>query len=371
MAEKLYRQTVKINFSDYDLTGFNIKEGLFCGIPAKLITPNDITVKFTQETKIFRSSVWSLDGELISGGLIKFPNLFENPENFPFYNDGDLTFVRKIDGSCVLVDYINCQISLRTRGCFSYLEQANYKDFEDCLTEKIINFAKSYPNLTLAFEITTPNNQIVLRESSAPKFWLIGIINKDNYTLYPQYRLDLIAQDLEVARPETYTFNSIEESIQTIKNWKDKEGCVVYNEKYGSIHKIKSDDYLTRHRFKSNATLANTIDLFFSFNCPDKIEFEKLLVQNFDFECFQMVEQFVPIIISTYNKLLAEIHDINNFILPYYLVPKSRKEVALAILAKYKESGLSPFVFQIYDKKVLDFDSKRKMFNILLENNSL
>lgn len=360
---------MKINFSDYDLSDFSVKEGLFCGIPAKLITPKDITTKFSQKTKIFRSSIWSLDGELLSGGLIKFPNLFENPDNFPFWNDGDLTFVRKIDGSCVLVDYINCQISLRTRGCFSYLEQANYKDFEDCLTEKIINFAKSYPNLTLAFEITTPNNQIVLRESSAPKFWLIGIINKDNYTLFKQKYLDLIDQELEVDRPETYNFNSIEESIQTIKNWKDKEGCVVYNEKYGSIHKIKSDDYLARHRFKSNATLPNTVDLFFSFNCPSEQEFKNKLIANFDFECFQMVEQFVPTIINTYNKLLAGIHDINNFILPYYLVETPRKIVAQAVLAKYRENGLSSFVFQIFDKKTLDLDSKRKMFNVLLEKN--
>lgn len=369
MAEKFYRQTVKINFSDYDLTGFNIKEGLFCGIPAKLITPNDITVKFTQKTKIFRSSIWDLDGNLLSGSFYKFSNLFENPENFPFHNDGDKIFVEKIDGSTNCIDFVNNQISQRTRGCFSYIEQKNYKDFEYCLTDKIVNWIKNNSNYTLITEITTPNNIIVINYYNEAKLWLTGVVDKENYKLIPQEFLDNLAVELDLLRPRTYKYSSIEESILDIKSWKNKEGICVYNEKYGSIHKIKSDEYLARHRFKSNATLANTIDLFFSFNCPDKIEFEKLLVQNFDFECFQMVEQFVPIIISTYNKLLAEIHDINNFILPYYLVPKSRKEVALAILAKYKESGLSPFVFQIYDKKVLDLDSKRKMFNILLEKN--
>lgn len=204
-----------------------------------------------------------------------------------------------------------------------------------------------------------------------PELYLTGIIAHDNYSYLEQSEVDIWAKDLGLKRPKQYNFDKLEDLSFFIQNAKGIEGTCLYFNNDQDIRKIKSLEYLAKHRFKSNATLSNTIDLFFSFNCPDKIEFEKLLVQNFDFECFQMVEQFVPIIILTYNKLLAEIHDINNFILPYYLVPKSRKEVALAILAKYKESGLSPFVFQIYDKKVLDFDSKRKMFNILLENNSL
>ena len=38
---------------------------------------------------------------------------------------------------------------------------------------------------------------------------------------------------------ETYIFKSVQESVESIKSWKDLEGCVVYNEKHESIHKIK------------------------------------------------------------------------------------------------------------------------------------
>ena len=68
-----------INFADYDLTEFAIKEGVFGGIWSKLITPIHIGTKFTQKNKIFRSSIWSTDGELISAGLPKFVNFSENP----------------------------------------------------------------------------------------------------------------------------------------------------------------------------------------------------------------------------------------------------------------------------------------------------
>ena len=55
---------MQINFSDYDLSEFIIKEDLFCGIPAKLIVPNHIGTKFNQKNKIFRSSIWDLNGKL-------------------------------------------------------------------------------------------------------------------------------------------------------------------------------------------------------------------------------------------------------------------------------------------------------------------
>jgi len=91
---------MQINFSDYDFTGFSVKDCQFCGIPAKLINPEDITIKFNQKNKIFRSSIWSLDGKLLSAGFPKFTNWSENPEHFPIPENLDgATIVDKIDGS--------------------------------------------------------------------------------------------------------------------------------------------------------------------------------------------------------------------------------------------------------------------------------
>src|ERR1035437_2996996 len=151
---------MKINFTDYDFTDFLIKEGVFCGMPAKLINSNHIGTKFTQRNKIFRSSVWSMDGELLSGGFKKFVNFSDNPENFPIpLSIDNCSFLTKIDGSLTCIDYVNEQISMRTRGTFSIETMENKPDFELCLSKypKIIEWLKPNFNYTLLFEITTPN----------------------------------------------------------------------------------------------------------------------------------------------------------------------------------------------------------------------
>ena len=110
---------MQINFSDYDLSEFIVKEDLFCGIPAKLIIPNHIGTKFNQKNKIFRSSIWDLNGKLLSASYPKFVNMFENPDNFPFYDDGEHIFVDKIDGSTGIFDWINFQLSIRNAHCIT------------------------------------------------------------------------------------------------------------------------------------------------------------------------------------------------------------------------------------------------------------
>ena len=104
---------MKINFSDYDLSEFLIKEGQINGLNCKLITPNHIGTKFTAKNSIFRSSVGDFEGNLISAGFKKFTNLFENPDNFPFYEGGEQIFIEKIDGSLAILDWINNSLSIR------------------------------------------------------------------------------------------------------------------------------------------------------------------------------------------------------------------------------------------------------------------
>ena len=122
---------MRVNFDNYDLTDFLIKEGVsFGGLYAKLIQPNHIGTKFTQKNKIFRSSIWSDAGELLSASYPKFVNFGENPAEFPVPLSIDgWTFVEKIDGSACIVDYVNDNFSARTRGTFTYEGMENVDDF--------------------------------------------------------------------------------------------------------------------------------------------------------------------------------------------------------------------------------------------------
>lgn len=90
---------MKINFSDYNFKGFLRREVEFCGQDATLVLPESIKTEFTEKTAIFRSSIWSKDGELLSAGMKKFTNWLENTEHFPdptTINDTDIRL--KLDG---------------------------------------------------------------------------------------------------------------------------------------------------------------------------------------------------------------------------------------------------------------------------------
>lgn len=360
---------MKINFFNYNLADFNIKEGLICGINSKLITPKNIITKFDQNNKIFRSSIWDFDGNLISASFPRFTNLGENPDNFPFYDDGEHIFVDKIDGSTGIFDWVNFQLSIRTRGSYSYTQMENSRDFEEALTSELIDWVKNNPDYSVLTEITSPRNIIVLNYGQKPEYWLTGIVNKNDYSLLPQSELDKIARQVNLRRPHYYKFESIKDAISNIKLWKNKEGVVCYNEKYGAMHKIKAEEYLARHRFKESANLESVFELFIQWNCPNKEEFKDKLISNFDFECYMMVESFIPIILNSYELAKKYFHDINNFILPYYLNNTPRKIAALAIINKYSNLDLSltSFAFSALDGKKFNIDDTKRLMKQILK----
>ena len=63
-----------------------------------------------------------------------------------------------------------------------------------------------------------------------------------------------MAKKFGFKRPVVYSFGHVKDFIEIIndvKPWKGVEGIVIYSNKDQSLHKIKADDYLSRHRLKS------------------------------------------------------------------------------------------------------------------------
>lgn len=358
---------MQIDLNNYDFTDFILKDGIFCGIPATLIAPNHMGAKFTQTNRIFRSSIWDKNGYLISAGMKKFCNWGENPDNFPIPKSLDgCKIVDKIDGSLTCIDYVNNQLSMRTRGTFSYTSLENSKDFEYCLSKypNIENFLINNSNYTLLFEITTPNLKIVLDYSNEPDFWLIGAINKHDYSLVSQSNLDILSFEIGVKRPKYYQFNTIDTLLETIKNIKNAEGCCVYSPDSDQIWKIKGTEYLKLHFFKSNVTLPNTVDLFLEFNYPNIEEFTNKIKEQFDWECCQMVVPFIHEICNTYDKIKILIEQIRTFVEPLKQLP--RKDAALTILKEYDSLKYTSYAFSLLNNKELDKKQIEKLIYQLL-----
>jgi RNA ligase len=344
---------MKINLADINREQFIFKEGEFCSIPAILVGPAHIGCKWTQQNKHLRSSIWSLDGELLSAGFKKFVNLGENPENFPVPQNLENTdLIDKIDGSCCIVDSYKFQVSMRTRGTFSYITQKNFADFELCLEKypNIQRLARQHPIISWIYEIVTPNNQIILRYPEVDMI-LIGAITKTDYRLLSQQALDEIANTHNFKRPKRYNFTSLNSLCDYVKDAKGIEGCCLYSNNGQEIHKLKSQEYLFKHRLKDELrNPERVLDLWLNTGKLGFIEFVDYITNNFDCEIYESVKEEVIKITTAAIKVQNVLFLAKSFINVIREYP-TRKEQALAITESYKHQNMCGIMFNLLDNK--------------------
>lgn len=340
---------MKINFSDYDFTSFYQKDGLFCGESAILIYPREVGVKFTQQNKIFRSSIWDKNNNLISAGFPKFTNWGENPEEFPVPVSLDnCELISKIDGSLAIFDYHNGQINVRTRGTFSYRTLDNGADFEFVLKKypRIEEWLKAHPNFSLLCEIVTPNKLIILRYENEPALRLIGCINKNDYALLSQGALDTLSEFLEIPRPEYRVFREIKSLVEEIQSLKGIEGYCCYSENGQTIHKIKTTQYLTLHRAKSYiSSFDKVVDLFFEIERPNYEEFYSYLETTFDFELAEHAKDHMRKVCLLYENFTNSLQEI--MIEIPRLQAMERKQAAEEV----KNQPMKSYIFSLLDNR--------------------
>jgi hypothetical protein len=361
---------MKIDLNAVDLTQFMVHQHILGGQVVHLVQPQNIGINWTQETKIFRSSVWDNDGNLVSAGFPKFTNWGEKPEVFPLPKSlKGATIMEKIDGSLLVVSVWNGNLILRTRGTVDAYQLNNgheleaFKEYADkLLSDWSEKYGETWPT-SLLFEWVSPNQKIILNYGDEPQFYLVGAVEHLEYDIWPQGALDILAEMNGLLRPPHYTFNDVADLLANVEAWKGKEGVCVYswNERSGdSIHKVKSADYLIRHRFKSEATLENTLNLFFSFGCPSYSDFESQLIQKFDYECFEMVHGYMSQVCDASKNVSRIIDGIKTFVEP--LKSLLRKDAAKSILASYGSTGRSNMAFTLLDSKPLTTDQQKKLY---------
>lgn len=361
---------MKIDWTDYDLTDFVVKHEGFCSVPAKLITPNHIGTKFTQKNKIFRSSIWSLTGELLSASFPKFVNLGENPDNFPPPESlKNCHLVSKIDGSCCIVDYVNGQFSMRTRGTFSYKTMENAADFDFCWDNhpNIAKWIKENPHCSLLFEITTPNLRIVVDYGDTPKFWLIGAVDKRDYSLMPQKELDTLSKFFGVERPEYHEFSTINQLVSQVEKWTGQEGVCWYSGRDQEIHKIKGDWYRKLHAAKENfRSIEHVMDAWFVLGQPTYTDAVQKFTETYDYETMLFAQPHISKICDGYKEVQKILEGMKRFVDESLKPLSTRKEQALKTLDSYGKTNRASFVFKLLDGKTLETeDCKKLLYQVL------
>lgn len=360
---------MKINFTDYDLENFLVKPGIFCGISAMLIQPQFIGTKFSQKNKIFRSSIWDLDGNLISASFPKFVNFGENPENFPIPDNlNNSNIMLKVDGSCAIWDYVNDILSIRTRGTFTYQDLDNSYDFE-YVREKypaLVGFLIRHPEYSVLTEIVTPNLKVVLNYPEVD-IYLIGIVNKNDYSLLTQSELDEISLELGIKRPDRFSYRNIDELLQGVVAWVGQEGIVLYTDKDQHLLKIKSDWYKKLHAAKENfRSIEHVLDAWLVLGKLNYTEFIAKLAETYDFETAMFCQGFASKISEAKKEVDRLLLHMQSFVDNLKVKFNSRKDQALAIIKSYGDTNRSAFCFKLLDGKELDReDYKKLMFQVL------
>ena len=356
---------MKIDIESIDSTNFLVNEHVLNGEVVYLVQPQHMGCSWTQHNKHFRSSVWNFDGELISAGFPKFPNWGENPEHFPVPTSlQNSKIVNKLDGSLLIVSKYKGHIIVRTRGTIDATKLENGHEltvFHPILTRLSELYTDETWDFSFLFEWLSPTNVIVINYGAEPQFQLIGVIHHHDYSHAAQDTLDFIPVNFRVTPPEIFEFNSIPEMMEAVVSWKDKEGIVLYSKDGQCLHKIKAETYLKLHRFKSNASFENTVELFFEYGMPNYVVFREQLIAHFDWECFQMIQGFLSDICEGYKEVLKIVQGMRDFLEKNSNL--SRKDLAAKVFSSYggENNNRASYVFSLKDRNELNPEQLKKL----------
>jgi hypothetical protein len=318
---------------------------------------------------MFRSSIWTLDGEPVSLAYRKFVNYGESTAFEPFaINEKGIAFPRKIDGSLLCVSSWRGELIVRTRGTVDARRMENGAEI-DYLTQK---YPKAFDNTWLdngfscIYEWTTPSNIIVLAESKEPELWLTGIINHADYSYVKQDILDTVAKELGVNRPETFKFDSFPEMVTAVEAFKGKEGVVAYSADGQTLKKIKSVSYLAMHRMKDSlGSDENVVDYFLANDCNSAGSLMASVTKDSDYEVAKVVELVAPKVACAYQESVKWLDEAMVFVDTNIRTLLSRKDQAQAILAFNK--GRAGFLFMMLDGKISKPYSKDVIKKVMME----
>lgn len=359
------QEKIKLAVESCNKEDFRFVDCQFGGDDCVLVCPVGF-LKWTQTTKYLRSLIYrSSDYLPISVGFPKFVNAGENPSEFPVPKSLEGCFVvNKLDGSLLVVSKYKNKLIFRTRGSTG-VESCLNKDEIDIFRNKYNNIfidgALTW-NFSLLFEWTSRSQKIVLDYGEEPKLFLIGMIEHDSLRIMHQNFIKEIGEYYKIETPSFYKFHDIDSLISGVRSWINKEGICLYSNNCQDIHKIKSEDYLIKHRFKNNLDFESILDLFFELGKPTSIEtISSHIEKEYDFECAKDSESFCVRVCSNYNWVLKEIERLKSFCNELKAKELPRAKVAKAIQEQARFDLEKSLLFQTYDGKPITDSLVRKL----------
>jgi hypothetical protein len=370
---------MKIDLQSIDSKSFMIHKHHIGEHECFLVQPIHIGSTWTKDNLIFRSSLWDKEGNPVSLSFKKFFNIDEKPDLFPTPKSLNGAFLmEKLDGSTLIFSKYKGHLVVRTRGTVDVRNQPNGNEIEYLLNKysKFKAHLDSAQNThSFIFEWMTPSNRIVLDYGSEPDMALIGMIYHDNYEMVSQSALDMLAEGMDLRRPNRYSYNSLDDMKKAVTDMRNKEGICMYYNNEQVILKIKSAHYLFLHRAKSEiSSIDKVIDVYIdwfmdrhtlSHESTGYPEFFAYLKEKFDYEIATMAIGHASRICDA----MKEVHKIMNALFEFAVARTRmpRKQAAEEILQAYGSTGRAAIVFKILDRKVIGADEYKKILYQVLK----
>lgn len=192
---------------------------------------------------------------------------FDETGRDPFDFNNPVFYQDKLDGSLIILHYLNGKWIAGTRG--KLVSNATISGYNITFPELFFSIFTKIdqldPNIQYFFELCAPQNRVVVFHP-VPFVGLIGARKIDTWEELHPNELDVLAEKLSVRRPNYYDFSTIKECIEYTKNLpSSQEGFVIqqWNDKLNRFcrSKIKSELYITLHNLTSARSLNNLVRL--------------------------------------------------------------------------------------------------------------
>lgn len=358
---------MKIDLNAINAEEFMVHPHVLHGQAVFLVQPQHIGCPWTQANKIFRSSVWDSDGNLVSAGFPKFTNWGEKLEQFPVPESLKNTRVmEKVDGSLLIVSKWKGQVILRTRGTVDATKLDNGWELDQFVNSYLQKLLALCPDDTwdfsFLFEWVSPNQRIILSYGDSPEWYLVGYVIHDTYLLLAQDGVDFWASQIGCPRPPCYTFPTVQDLMSGVELWKGKEGVVIYSNHDQVLHKVKGLWYLALHRMKEAlASFDKVVDVWYEQGEPSYPDFEKFIATQFDWELWQQVRGDASRICDASKGVQQVIAGMQKFVDEKLKPLPTRRDQAQLVLSSYGQTNRASFVFKLLDGKSLGVDDRKKL----------
>jgi hypothetical protein len=333
---------------------FNFKDCVIAGDDCWLITPKDMSTKWTDEIARFRSCiVRKSDNFVVSQGFGKFTNFGERPDFQPWDSSWKFEARHKLDGSLLIVSKYKGEMICRTRGTVDARSMPNGHEIDEMIAKypKVFNSQCLDSGYSILMEWTTPSNIIVLREHDTPTLTLVGLICNKTGEYEAQFALDYLAKYWKVERPQRYHYNTIEECILDVDAWEGKEGVVLYSPDGQTLKKIKASLYCELHKLATGIkTIKQVMELFLaSPKFTSGNEFYKYVETTLDYEIAEKIKSEIETVVQAYNNYLIKVDNIIELVDSFRFV-ETRKECAMLITSRYKD-WRAGYAFTLLDNR--------------------